>query len=110
MASEFKRKTQRDVGTDLTSIDSYACPANTIATVIGLSVSNKTSGTIYVDATLDSGSSNTYLIKTAPVPIGGALIIVGGDQKVVMEAGDQIRIQSDTATSADVIMSILEIS
>lgn len=110
MASEFKRKTQRDVGTSLTAIEDYSCPANTIATVIGLSVANKTSNTIFVDATLDTGSANTYLIKTAPVPIGGTLIVVGGDQKVVLEAGDQVRVESDTANSADVIMSILEIS
>jgi len=110
LASEFKRKTQREIGTELTSIEDYAVPSSTIATVIGLSVANRTNATIFVDATLDTGSANTYLIKTAPVPIGGTLVIVGGDQKVVMESGDQIRIQSDTANSADAIMSILEIS
>ena len=109
MASLFKRKTQREVGTDLTSVEDYVIPANTISTVIGLSVSNITNAQIIVNATLDTGTANTFLIKNAPVPLGATLIIVGGDQKVVMEEGDQIRIQSDTANSADVVMSVLEI-
>lgn len=110
MASVFKRKTSREVGTTSTAVNNYIVPSGTTTTVIGLSVSNITGNTIYIDATLDDGASNTYLIKDAPVLSGGALIIVGGDQKVVLEANDSIRIISDTETSADVIMSILETS
>jgi hypothetical protein len=50
------------------------------------------------------------LIKEAPVPSGGSIVIIGGDQKVVLEVGDSIKIKSDTAASVDVVMSILEIT
>jgi hypothetical protein len=35
---------------------------------------------------------------------------VGGDQKVVMETGDSIYVQSSAASSVDVVMSIMEIT
>jgi hypothetical protein len=35
---------------------------------------------------------------------------VGGDQKVVLEADDVLKVTSDTASSADVSLSILEIT
>jgi hypothetical protein len=35
---------------------------------------------------------------------------IGGDQKVVLEAADILKVASDTASSADVLLSVLEIS
>ena len=50
------------------------------------------------------------MVKNATIAPGGALVPVGGDQKLVLEAGDRLRIQMGTATSGDVILSVLEIS
>lgn len=105
----FKRKLSRSIGTSLTSIGSYTVGSDIQTTVIGLTVANRTSSQILIDATLNDGTDDTYLIKEAPVPSGASLVIVGGDQKVVMETGDSIKVKSDTATSADVALSILEI-
>jgi hypothetical protein len=33
---------------------------------------------------------------------------VGGDQKLVLETGDLIRVVSDTASSVDTIVSVME--
>jgi len=38
------------------------------------------------------------------------LILLGGDQKVVLMTGDKIIVTSNTASSVDVIMSFLEIT
>ena len=110
MANSFKRKLSRSIGTSLTAVGSYTVGAATEVTVIGLAVSNTTSSQILVDATVYDGANDTYLIKEAPVPSGGSLVIIGGDQKVVLEVGDSLRIKSDTATSVDAVMSILEIT
>ena len=75
-----------------------------------LLLANITGTTIYVDCNHNDGATNTALVKTAPIPSGGSLIVVGGDQKVVLETGDGIFVTSDTASSADVVMSILEIT
>jgi hypothetical protein len=110
MANTFKRKLSRSVGTTLTAIDSYTVASATQVTVIGLVVSNTSSAQVLVDATVNDGTNDTYLVKQAPVPSGGALVIIGGDQKVVLETNDSIKVKSDTASSVDAVMSILEIT
>lgn len=110
MANNFKRKLSSNVGNTFTTVGSYTVGASTQTTIIGLTISNIVSSQILIDVTLDNGSSNTYLVKNAPVPSGGSIVIVGGDQKVVLETNDKIQVKSDTVNSADVIMSILEIT
>ena len=110
MANAFKNKSSRQIGTSLTAIGSYTVGGSTETTVIGLTIANTTTVAIEVDATLNDGTNDFYIVKNAPVPAGGSLVAVGGDQKVVMMPGDSIKVKSDTATSADVIMSILEIT
>jgi hypothetical protein len=110
MANNFKRKLSRSVGTSLTAVGSYTVPSSTETTVIGLVVANTTSSQVLIDATVNDSSNDTYLIKQAPVPSGGSIVIIGGDQKVVLEVGDSLKVKSDTASSVDVVMSILEIT
>lgn len=110
MANVFTRKVNQQIGTTPTTVGSYTVAASTTATIIGLTVANVTGATISVDVYLNDGVNDTYLIKSAPISAGGALVAVGGDQKVVMTTGDSILVVSDTASSADVIMSLLEIN
>ena len=110
MANTFKNKLERQIGTSLTAIESYTVPASTETTVIGLTVSNTTAATIEVDVTVNDATNDYYVVKTAPVPSGGSLVVVGGDQKLVLTTGDSVKIKSDTAISADAVMSILEIT
>jgi hypothetical protein len=110
MANTFLRKTSRDIGTTTTTIGSYSVGASTATTVIGLTCANTTSEAITVDVQHSDGSDDTYIVKGATVPAGGSLVVVGGDQKVVLEASDSIKITSSAATSCDAIMSILEIT
>ena len=72
-------------------------------TVIGMSIANTGTAPTYIDVKLNSA----YLVKGAPVPVGGAIVPVGGDQKLVVEADDTIKV---TCTgTADVIISTLEV-
>ena len=69
------------------------------------------SSAVQVSVQLENNDGdNIYLIKDAPVPIGSSLVAVGGDQKVVMNASDVLKVTSDTASSIDVALSILEIT
>ena len=49
----------------------------------------------------------TYVVRDAPIPIGGALKVIAG-QKLVLEATDSMIIHSSAANSVDAIASILE--
>lgn len=117
MANAFLSETQTGVGTTTSPrTEIYTCPSSTETTVIGLSVSNIVTSQITVDVQLDASSRTSgtedavFLVKGAPIPVGGTLVVVGGDQKVVMEPGDVIRVSSDTASSADVVLSHLDIT
>ena len=59
---------------------------------------------------ITSSAVSYYLIKSGVVPVGGSLVIVGGDQKVVLEAADVLLVVTSAATSADVVCSLLEIA
>lgn len=114
MANSFLSETDTGIGTSAASV--LTCGASTQTTIIGLSVANIVSSQITVDVQLDasgrtSGAEDSvYLVKAAPIPVGGSLVVVGGDQKVVMEPGDIIKVTSDTASSADVVISHLDIT
>lgn len=108
MANTFKNYLSKDVGTSAATI--YTCPSATQTTIIGLSVANTTASPITADAYLTSGGTDYYLIKSGIVPVGGALVVVGGDQKVVLEATDVLKVVASAAASADVVCSLLEIA
>lgn len=108
MPNTFKSSANKNVGTSAATI--YTCPSATQTTLIGLSVANTSASPITTDAYITRSAVDYYLIKTATVPVGGALVIVGGDQKVVLEVGDVLKVVTSTASSADVFASLLEIT
>jgi hypothetical protein len=50
------------------------------------------------------------LVKSATVPVGGSLVIIGGDQKLVIVTGDVLKVVSSAANSIDVVTSVLNIT
>jgi hypothetical protein len=104
----FKSKKTKSIGTALTAVGAYTVPANTVSTVIGLTLCNTTNSVIQVSASQYDGTNDYYIISTATLVVGGSIAIAGGDQKLVLMAGESIRVKSDTATSVDVVMTILE--
>ena len=108
MANTFKSYPSKNVGTSAATI--YTCPSSTQTTLIGLSVANTSSAPITCDAYITRSAVDYYLIKTATVPVGSSLVIVGGDQKVVLQTGDVLKVLTNAASSADVACSLLEIT
>lgn len=108
MANTFKNSFAKSVGTSPTTV--YTTPSATQTTLIGLSVANTTSSPITCDVYITSSATDYYLIKTGVVPVGGSLVVVGGDQKVVLEVADVLKVVSSAASSADVVVSYLEIT
>ena len=110
MANTFKNSISGSIGTTETTV--YTVPALATTTVIGVSVSNRVQENINVDVRMydDDASKDVYLCSGSLIPPGSNLILVGGDQKVVLEQNDYLTLKSDTASSADIIISVLEIS
>ena len=109
MANTFKSFGDAGAGTSAQTV--YTAPASTTSTVIGMTLANVSTGGVSADVQLvKSGGTSFYLAKSAPVPLGGTFVVVGGEQKLVLETGDRIDVTSDTASSIDTIVSVLEIS
>ena len=108
MANTFKNNFQQNIGTTPTTV--YTAGTGIQATVIGMTVSNTSAVTIKASVFVNSSGTDYYLVKNATIEPGSALIPVGGDQKLVLEASDFLRVVSDTSGAIDVIVSVLEIS
>ena len=114
MANAFKnitvRATSLAADTDV-AIGSAVANATTTQTLIGMTIANITSGVITASVSLNNVSDGqTWIVKDAPIPTGGSLVVVGGDQKVVLETTDAIKIRSNTADSMNAVLSYLEIT
>ena len=88
----------------------YAPSAATQATVIGMTIGNTTASPISANVTVVSGGTTHFMVQNATISNGGALVPIGGDQKLVLEFGDYIQVQTSAVNSADVILSVLEIT
>lgn len=110
MANVFKNSITGSIGTTNTVV--YSVPSATTTTIIGVNVANVATQNISVSVRLTdtSASKTVYLVKDALVTAGASVVLVGGEQKIVMEATDTLQVVSSVASSADVIVSALELT
>ena len=100
MANTFKNYTSASVGTGATT--TYTVPSSTTSVMIGCNLANRTASSVKVDVQ----AAGVYVIKDAPIPSGSALSVLDG--KIILETTDTVIVTSDTASSCDVIVSVLE--
>lgn len=124
MAQAFKRYTNRFVGTSQSVAigttyirigpnngaafgSSYITASTKAAIIVGLTLCNVTSGSIKASVKLsdDDASNACWIALNVPIPAGDAIELIQG--KLVLEQDDSVYVASDTATSLDVVMSVL---
>ena len=115
MANEFRNRTLTGVGTSATSL--YATPDGKTSIVLELDIANITTAVVeasveLLDYSVHPTTGWRYIVKNAPIPAGGSLMVIAG-QKVILEeriggTGDAVRITSSAASSLDVVSAILE--
>ena len=121
MANTFRMTNEANVTSSLEAL--YTVPSSTTTIVLGIMMSNTSSGTIKGSVQLvstsavgsgvsNSGASNanesTYLIKDAPINNSSSLEIMAGN-KIVMQTGDILKAQADT-TGMDIVISYMEMT
>ena len=116
MANTFKVKTNANMpasaGTPLTL---YTCPGSTTTVVLGLLLCNNDTSQRTVDVKIESDTSDTetnatvFLTKDTPIPATSSLELLAGN-KVVLQATDVLKIDSDVAGKIDATLSIMEIT
>ena len=116
MANTFKLKTNDNMpasaGTPLTL---YTCPGSTTTVVLGLLLCNNDTSQRTVDVKIESDTNDTetnetvFLTKDTPIPATSSLELLAGN-KVVLQATDVLKIDSDVAGKIDATLSIMEIT
>ena len=116
MANTFKLKSNANMpasaGTPLTL---YTCPGSTTTIVLGLLLCNNDSSQRTVDVKIESDTNDTetnetvFLTKDTPIPATSSLELLSGN-KIVLQATDVLKIDSDVAGKIDATLSIMEIT
>lgn len=109
MANIYRKKIATGVGTTLTDV--YVANTGVSGIALGMTISNITTSAISANVKVYSAATtnSAFIIKESTIAYGGALVPLGGDQKLVLEAGDKIQVQTSVASGADVVVSVLEI-
>jgi hypothetical protein len=93
----------KNVGTSASTLTTVS--SGTIA-ITSLVVANTTTSPITTDVYFTRSATDYYLVKTATIPVGGSLEVIGGN-RVVLIASDALKVLTSAASSADVVVSVL---
>jgi tryptophanyl-tRNA synthetase len=108
MANTFKSNVAANIVTSGNTV--YTCPGATQTTLIGLTIANKSGSTVTANAFVTRSAVDYAIIANAPILSGSTLVPIGGDQKVVLQAADVLKVTVSANASIDVIASLLEIA
>ena len=104
MAQDFERNIARNIGTSASTIFT----ADSDDAVVGINLANVTSNQIKASVFITSSSADYYLVKDAPIPTGGALQVLDGGAKYVVQNSDVLSVVSSDASSCDVWISAVD--
>ena len=122
MANDFKSFSKVNIAIDsgtystIYTVPYTATPVESILLEIDIANTHATDD-ITVDVKINKNSGGTggtddvFLVKAAPVPVGGALKAVSGQKIVMMSTAtgvDTITVAASVASAADCIVTVLE--
>ena len=122
MANDFKSFSKTNIAIDSGTYSTvYTVPytaTDVEAILLEIDIANThASNDITVDVKVNKNSGGTggtddiFIVKAAPVPVGGALKAVSGQKIVLMSTStgvDTVTVACSAASSADCIVSVLE--
>lgn len=110
MSVALKNVKSRNMTTSTAAIGAYTVPGATAAVITSCRVTNTTAGTITVEVSIYDGVNDYFLVKNAEILAGGSLIVCGDSDRDILNTGESVRVKSDTATSCDAVLSVMEYS
>jgi hypothetical protein len=110
MASTFGSKLTSGIGTTPVTILTTVSNGNT--TVIGLSLTNTTGGTVTATIRLNDtvNSISAYFMSGVVIPPNQSLRVINGGEKLIIGPSTQLIMSSNTASSLDLVMSYVVIT
>ena len=121
MANDFKSFSKTNIAIDSGTYSTlYTVPytaTDVESILLEVDIANTYSSDITVDVKVNKNSGGTggtddiFIVKNAPVPVGGALKAVSGQKIVLMSTAtgqDTVSVAASVASAADCIVSVLE--
>ena len=107
MAQDFERTITKNIDASLADI---RATSDSDDAIVGIRMANTHTAQISVDVAITDNSNNVtaYLIKNAPIPVGGALELIDGGSKIILQSGDKLRAKSTVTNSLDVVVSAVD--
>lgn len=107
MASNFYSQLVKGA-TSTASLVYGPVPTGQVAIIFGLSAANTLAAPVAATFYISRGLTSYNVIYQAVVPVGSSLVVAGNDQKIVLQAGDSLYVQSgSSAASLDIVCSVL---
>ena len=113
MANTFKLKTKANIDASLVAV--YTVPSSTTTVIIGCTVANVKGASVTADVQIVTAASSgenaddVYVVKAIPLPAGSSVEIMAGN-KIILEAGDIVKVKGSATDAVDAILSIMEIT
>ena len=113
MASNFKNKFVQPAGAEIAFPLGGAndtVPVGSQIVIIGLTCANNSATATDVSVKIynTNGGASYFLVKAAPIPTNSSLSVL--DNKLVLETGNKIVVESSKASTVDAILSYLEVT
>tara|TARA_Y100001951_G_C11165301_1_gene197119 strand:- start:270 stop:629 length:360 start_codon:yes stop_codon:yes gene_type:complete len=115
MAQDFERygafdsTSDQNIGTTVRTVFT----SNSDDAIVGIRLCNilttAITADVYIESTVAGGSDlNYYLVKGAPIPVGGSLELIDGGSKIVVESGDELIVKCDTDAGLNCWVSVVD--
>jgi hypothetical protein len=108
MATIFKNKTIKEIGTDDQIV--LTTDGSTRSTVIGMSLANLTESVIFVNVkVINEDSVEVFYLKEVMIPPDTSLRALSAGEKLVLNTDNAMSISSSLPDSIDAVISYVDI-
>ncbi len=108
MAQDFRRVLQDDLPTSHNDTNSLLWTGGDYDAIISIRLANISTAQVNVDVYVRNSSTDYYLVKNAPIPVGGSLELIDAGSKIVMANGDVLYAIASAANSVDAVTSVVD--
>lgn len=88
----------------ITTDSNFQCPAGATITVIGMTLTNTSGGTVTARVRLRNPGSYSEILYNSIIMPNSSIILAGGDQKLILEAGDQFLFTTSPSYVVDIMI------
>jgi len=107
MAQDFERSYASSISNSSGSPTTLVT-SNSDDAIVSIRCVNKHTTAVNVTVLISSGGTDYYVIKDAPLPLGGSLELIDSGSKIVIQSADVVKAYADTASAVDVLVSYVD--